>query len=150
MTAYLGTDIVRSFIVPQTPPADLRVAPNYERFDGLEQLDNPGANDGAIAFGTAYAPSPNPGMRSTPVGEQTYTRGPNGALVNTLGGQPLPVMQWNYQPQGSYTPAGTRTVGGPKMGRQHYNGAAETVFFADLQSNPPVPGDLASIIAGIS
>ena len=62
----------------------------------------------------------------------------------------MPREQWNYRAQGAYTPAGAKTIGGPKMGKQNYGGQAETVFFADLQSNPPVPGDLASIIAGLS
>ena len=152
MTAYLGTDEVRSLIVPQDPPPDLRVAANYEKFDGTEQLDNPAFWDpiSGQQFSFDYAPSPVPGFGATKPDEQVYTRGPNKSLVNTLGGQPLPVLQWNYQPTGSYTPAGTRQYGGPKMGKQMYAGAAETVFFADLQSSPPVPGDLASIIQGLA
>lgn len=145
MTAYLGTSEVRSFIVPATPQPDMAVAANYERFDGLMPLDQ----SSLIPFGVDYGPTPIPGQNQTPIAEQTYTPGPNVGLVNTLGGQPLPVGQWSGRREGGYTPAPPRTIGGPKMGRQHYNGIAETVFFAELQSNPPQPGDLASIIAGI-
>jgi hypothetical protein len=146
LTAYLGTAEARTFIVPTTPPADMAVAANYERFDGLEPLDN---RPGLVPFGAPYAPAPrDPGQ--TPVAGQGYTRGPVPGLTNTLGGQPLPVAHWaDGHPRG-YTPAPARLIGGPKTGRQNYQGAAETVFFADLQSNPPQPGDLASIIAGLS
>lgn len=145
MSAYLGTEQVRTFIVPARPPADLAVAANYERFDGLEPLDHPA---GMVPFGS-YGPAPRtPGI--TPPAEQTYTPGPQSALVNTLGGQPLPVAPWDDNHARGYTPAPAKVIGGPKMGRQLNNGIAETVFFADLQSNPPVPGDLASIIAGLA
>lgn len=147
MTAYLGTGAVRTFIVPARPPADVAVAANFERFDGLTPLDN---RPGMVPFGLDYGETPRPGQTQTAIDEQTYTRGPNVGLVNTLGGQPLPRGQWSGRPPGGYTPAPARIIGGPKMGRQRFNGAAETVFFADLQSNPPQPGDLASIIAGIA
>lgn len=147
MSAYLGTDIVRSFIVPGTPPADVAVAANYERFDGLEPLAN---RPGAVPFGAPYVEAPRPGLWGTPVPEQTYTRAVNGGVVGTVGGQPLPVAPWNYQMAGDYTRAAPRTVGGPKRGHQWYNGVAETVFFSELQSNPPEPGDLASIMAGLA
>jgi len=149
MTAYLGTDQVRTFIVPASPPPDVAVAANFMRFTGEQQLDN---RPGMVPFGNDNYPAAPRSSGETPVAEQVYTRGPNGALTNTLGGQPLPVMQQITRPMGDYTRAGTRTVGGPKtvLRSQNYAGAAETVFFADLQSTPPVPGDLVSIIAGLS
>jgi hypothetical protein len=145
--AYIGTGEVRSFIVPGTPQPDMAVAPNYERFDGLEPLDHP-AGDAPFSD---YGPAPrDPG--TTPLAEQTYTPGPLAGTTNTLGGQPLPVASWRADTvtqQGSgYTPAGARVIGGPKMGRQQNNGIAETIFFADLQSQPPQPGDLVSIMSG--
>lgn len=146
MSAYLFTSDVTQFIVPGKPRSELAVAPFFEQWDGLEPLDN---SPSEIPFGE-YGPAPRtPGI--TPLKEQTYTPGPIAGLVNTLGGQPLPVIDQIHRPfQGAYTPAGARTVGGPKMGRQAYGGQAETVFFADLQANPPQPGDIASIIAGLS
>jgi hypothetical protein len=138
---------VRTFIVPATPQPDVFVAANYERFDGLEPLVN---DNGGVPFGTDYLPSPRPGLMNTPHAHQTYTRSPNGGVVGTLGGAPLPDRHWNYRPAGDYTRAGTRTVGGPKRSSQWYRGQAETVFFAELQANPPEPGSLAMIISGLA
>src|SRR5215472_9126528 len=147
LTAYLGTDIVRTFIVPATPQPDVAVAANYERFDGLEPLAN---NESGVPFGANYYPSAIPGHVNTPVPQQSYTRSPSGGVVGTVGGQPLPIGQWNYRGPGDYSRAGTRTVGGPKRGQQWYRGQSETVFFAELQANPPEPGSLSAIIAGLA
>lgn len=147
MSAYLGTGAVRTFIVPQTPPPDLAVAPNFERFDGLSEppLDNPA---GSVALGADYGATPRPGQLNTPVHEQTYTPSPVSGLVGTLGGQPLPVGDWKFRPPGTYSPGQGKIIGGPKRGRQAYQGIAQTVFLSEITDNPPQPGDLASIIAG--
>lgn len=146
MTAYLGTSEVRTLIVPATPQPDMAVAANYERFDGLIPLDN---NPGGVPFGDdVYGHAPRDSGQ-TPISEQVFTHAVNGGLVNTLGGQPLPVRQWSGTPGGrTFTPAGSKLIGGPKMGHQMTTGIAETVFFGELQQSPPVPGDLLSIISG--
>jgi hypothetical protein len=166
MSAYLGTGAVRDFVVPSEPTAyqSLAVAPNFEQFDGL---DVPGTNpagdavfDGAdgdiLGAGWNYALNelgqyPRPGGAGTPVWAQTYTPGPLRGLVGTLGGQPLWVAGTGdriKRPPGGYTQAGVRFVGGPKRGRQAYQGIAQTVQLSEITANPPVPGDLASIISG--
>ncbi len=150
MTAYLGTGEVNHFIVPQTPQADMAVAHNFERFDGLDEppLDH---NTGLVPFGANYGHRPRPGQNQTPVAEQVFTPGPISGLVNALGATPYPVG--NRRPPnapafGAYTPAAARIVGGPKMGRQAYQGIAQTVFLSEITSAPPQPGDITSIISG--
>ncbi len=70
----------KPFIVPGTPPEDMAVAPNFERFDGLNPLDKPsGKLPGTRTDGT------------TPVAGQTYTRSPWDGTTGVVGGQPLPV-----------------------------------------------------------
>lgn len=154
MTAYLGTGAVREFIVPGTPPADMAVASNFERFDGLGEppLDNAPA---AVPFGTAYPGSPRPGQLNTPPDEQVYTRSPNSGLVGVLGGQPLPVgnrLPPAANAEGQVTLASRRVVGGPKLvlGSQHNPSLAATVYMSEITSSPPQPGDMTSILAGLS
>lgn len=154
MTAYLGTGDVRQFIVPQVPPEDMAVAANFERFDGLDEpplLNRPGE----VPLGADYGTTPRPGQRNTPLSEQVYTPGPLSGLVGVLGGQPWPVGNErppNASAKGHYTPAPGRIVGGPKLvvGSQHNPALAQTVFFSELTSSPPQPGDLTSILAGLS
>lgn len=154
MTAYLGTGAARTFIVPQTPPADMAVAGNFERFDGLDEPPLEHAT-GLVPFGAAYTATPRPGQTNTPPPEQVYTPGPITTLTNTLGGQPWPVG--NARPPGAaarghYTPAPFRLVGGPKLvrGSQHNPGLAQTVFFSEITGNPPETGDLTMILAGLA
>ncbi len=127
----------KPFIVPGTPPEDMAVAPNFERFDGLAPLDKPTGRD--------------PGTRSdgtTPVAQQTYTRSAWDAITGTVGGQPLPVADPIHRPEGASTPAyaiSTQFRGGAGQANQ---GVAQTVALADIANNPPTVGDLTSILAG--
>jgi hypothetical protein len=154
MTAYLGTGAVRTFIVPGTPPADMAVATNFERFDGLDEPPLEHAT-GLVPEGAAYGHTPRPGQLNTPPPEQVYTPGPISGLVGVLGGQPWPVG--NRRPpaanaEGQTTQAPQRIIGGPKLvlPSQHNPGLAATVFMAEITSSPPQPGDMTSILAGLA
>ena len=155
MTAYLGTDEVRSLVVPGTAQPDQAVATNFERFSGLEgspELDAPAAvNDGAGSAQSNYGPSPRPGQRDQPVG-QVYTRGPLQATVGVLGGQPLPVRAWESSEDSAYsrgyTPSKTPSIQHRLGDGQNFQALAQTVILSEISSNPPEPGDLTSILAG--
>jgi hypothetical protein len=142
------------------PTEDLRLAPNFERFDGLEvPADHPGTADpnfGKRTGGAAYgwdkgANSPRPGQSDQPDG-QVYTPGPLRGLVGVIGGQPLPVRNWKYRAQGKATPAKAPSVqfrqGVGQRGPSGL-GAAQTTALGGITNNPPEPGDLSAIIAGL-
>ena len=141
---------VGEYVVPQEPPAELAHAPYFEAFDGLEVLDN---NTGEIGLGfSAGGQSPRPGQQNTPQTAFAYTRGPIAGIVGRLGGQPLPVANPFYRVGRGFTPSvswlgippGHHGVG------QNYQGIAQTVQLSEITGNPPVPGDITGIIAGIS
>lgn len=126
-------------MVPSEPPLPRVVAPNYQQWDGLQEMDVPA---GEVNAGSA------PGFSETPLDQQTYTPSPQRGLTNSLGGQPLTVGAWE---PGARTHMDVVSVHGP--GRllgdgQDYQGVAQTAFFGELQSSPPVPGDMQSIIGG--
>ncbi len=156
MTAYLGTPAVNSYIVPGAPQADLAVASNFERFDGIEQppLENPAADfpdsGGSMGLGADYGQSPRPGQHNQPTG-QTYTEGPLSGVVGVLGGQPLPVADAIHRPTGVTTLVNAPTIqfrqGVGQRGPSEL-GVAQTVTLSQLTNNPPEPGDLTSILAG--
>lgn len=138
-----------ALIGPQVPQADVAVGPNFERFDGLSQpeLENP-AKRGQTDY---YPEGPRPGQAiGTP---DVYTPGPISGVVGTVGGQPLPTSDRIQRPPGGYTPSLTPSVQ-QRTGVGQYGpsalGAAQTVQLSEITSNPPVPGDLASIIAGLA
>lgn len=146
---------------------DLRVAANFERFDGLEIPDtNPAADkdpaNGGSGLGANYGWTtgwntpgvvPRPGQLDEPIG-QVYTPGPLEGLVGVIGGQPLPVRDWKYQADGrdGYTGSRFPTIqfrqGQGQRGPSEL-GAAQTTFLGGITSNPPEPGDLSAIIAGV-
>jgi hypothetical protein len=132
--------------VPTQPPIELAIAENFQEFDGLNV---PATNNtGEQPFGTPYGATPRPGQLNTPQNEQTYTRGPMRGFVNTLGGQPLPVANWLYRTGRGYTPS---VAGGiqHRLGvGQNYGGVSQTAIMSEITNNPPVPGDLSSIISG--
>ena len=165
MTAYLFTGAVTQLIVPGTPPADMAVAPNFERFDGLEPLDHPAAEDpdssGAGGAGSAYGwdvagHSPRPGQADQPM-NQVYTPGPLAGVVGVLGGQPLPNAHWRADTaiQRASAPTLVRApsvqwrLGVGQRGPSEL-GVAQTVTQSEITNNPPQPGDLTSILAGIA
>lgn len=147
---------------------DLKIAPNFERFDGLDvPADHPGTIDpqsGGTGLGNDYGwdtgwntPGlyPRPGQLDMPPQDQVYTEGPLRGLVNTIGGQPLPVRDWKYQGDGrdAFTAARAPSVqfrqGQGQRGPSEL-GAAQTTVLGGITNNPPEPGDLSAIIAGIS
>ena len=154
------------WIVPQEsgPPTDKTVAANFERFDGLTQLDNAPSSDyppgspadpndtgpGTADFGfNQPGHYPRPGQISQPAG-QVYTPGPLSGLTNTLGGQPLPVQPWEYPqvPRG-YTPARYPQTIQSRLGNgQNNQGVANTAFFSSLNANPPQPADTLDVLLG--
>lgn len=151
---WTGQDLV----VPENPPADLAVAPNFERFSGIENsppVDHPAsaAADSGVGDGAAYGfgelgHSPRPGGLNQPEG-QVYTQGPLASTVGTVGGQPLPTSPRITRPPGAFTGVIAPTVQWRLgVGQSTAAGAEQTVALSEISSNPPVPGDLASIIAG--
>lgn len=129
----------RPFMVPRTPPAELAVAPNYEAFDGLNPLDHPGGG---------VHPGSRPGQSETPLAEQTYTAGPLSGVVGTVGGQPLPVGDRIHRPPGIGQSVITPSVQHRLGVGQANQGVAQTVALSQITGNPPVAGDLSSILAG--
>jgi len=160
------------FVVPTDAQADIAVAANFERFDGLDvPATNPaGHNDppdplpmGSDENGFGTPPNivggvpqmtnptgayPRPGEMDSPDDGQVYTRGPLKGLTNTLGGAPLPVNDWKFRGRRTYTPGKTNSIQHRLGDGQNNGGAAQTVTLSQITGNPPVPGDLSGIIAG--
>jgi hypothetical protein len=150
--------------VPQADPnPDLKVAANFERFDGLDvPADHPGttadiydSTPSSAQYGwNELGHYPRPGAVDQPFG-QVFTQGALRGLTNTIGGQPLPVRDWKYQADGrdGYTGSRFPTVqfrqGVGQRGPSEL-GAAQTVVLGGITNNPPEPGDLSAIIAGVS
>lgn len=137
--------------VPQTPPIEKRIAPDYERFDGLDQLqgDTPQNDIVTTSLGVSYGEQPDPGRLNAP-----YTR-PNGIAgkVGSVGASPYPVAtQWT--PGGDITPRKSVRVSQLTTQFRHGPGGAapgisQTISMTEIQSSPPQPGDLASILLGL-
>ena len=135
-------NLAAPLIVPETGPGQLdrTVAANFERFDGLEPLDNPAGNQQLVY----YPGGPRPGQ-SAPTPD-VYTPGGIPGLTNTLGGQPLPVHDWRFRVQG-YTPARFAQTIQHRLGAgQNNQGVAQTVALADITNNPPQPDSLQTIM----
>lgn len=136
MILSAGPDLV----VPTAPPSDQAVAANFERFDGLTPLDHPAGQRIFYPGG-----GPRPGSQPTP---DTYTPGPQAGLVNTLGGQPLPVSPRITRPPGETTYTTALGVQFRTGVGQNYQGVAQTVALADITNNPPVPDSMSTILGG--
>ena len=167
MPALLASNQVAELIVPRHgEPLTSRVNPTaFERWDGFEPLDNaPNAYDPTAGRGSGFdyyqgrpGGYPRPGQLDQPHG-QTYTRSSWGGLVNTLGGQPLPIGpgQWLFRPPtmgftgGSpdYRVAQQNRMGVSQRGPSAL-GAENTNALANLNANPPNPEDLTNIIGGV-
>jgi hypothetical protein len=160
MTISIQGEQLRNFLVPPDPQLDDAVAPNFQRFDGVDgpedNYDAHGAKVGAFEYGYR---GPKPGADGSPLADIVYTPGPHFGITNVVGGQPWPVADW--QPDGSVTPDVTRGftpgktyrspqfwLGKAGLGGQKNNGVEQTLALGEITSNPPVPGDLASIIGG--
>jgi hypothetical protein len=149
--ALLSSQAVTPRVVPTTPPVDLAVAENFERFDGFEPLDHPATQDGLTRPQIGVTGSPRPGQGTTPLAEQVYTPSELFRPVGVVGGQPLPVSDRIHRPPGAYTPGRGLTIQWRLGVGQHGPsalGAAQTVQLSEITNNPPQPGDLTSIIAG--
>lgn len=132
---------------------DNAVGPDFERFDGLSEppLQNtPTPRDGGIRFWDP-GDGPRPGQSDTT--EQVYTPGPISGVVGVFDGQPLPVGDRIHRTPGAYTPSQTPTIQN-RLGQGQRGpsalGADQTVFLSEITDNPPVAGDLTSIIAGLA
>lgn len=157
MTAYLLSGDVHQLIVPTTPQADMAVAANFERFDGLNPLDHPAGEGGQDSGGAAYGwdvagHSPRPGQSDQPL-DQVYTPGPLAGVVGVLGGQPLPVGDCIHRGPGVPTlvraPSVQWRLGVAQRGPSEL-GVAQTVQLSEITNNPPQPGDLTAILAGLA
>jgi len=152
MSGLLAAQIpVGAYVVPSKPPAELAHATYFEAFDGLEPLE--GSNNGGRLGATYDSSVPRPGQLNTPATSLAYTRGPVVGIMGRLGGQPLPVADPRFRVGRGYTPSSNwagnfqRTHFG--VG-QNYQGVAQTVQLSEITGNPPVPGDLTGILAGLS
>ena len=143
--ALLLGNVTGPIPVPQSAPVDLAVASDFERFDGLTPLDHPAGQPGVA--GSANRPGQS---QTTP---DVYTPGPIAGVVGTLGGQPLPVSDRIHrgpgQTQEVNTPQMQWRLGVGQVGPSSL-GVAQTVALSEITSSPPVPGDLTSILAGLS
>lgn len=148
-------------VSPLVPQGQLAVAPNFERFDGLTlPTTNPATSDpmsGGSGMGADYGfqiPGhyPRPGSMNTPVADQVYTPGPIRGVVGTVGGQPVELVAANHTKgmNGDYTQSKTHSIQFRKGVGQNNQGAAQTVALSEITNNPPQPGDLTAIIAGLA
>lgn len=136
-----------NYVVPSEPPPEVAHATYFEVFDGLEPLVN---NDQANWVGGQVQ---RPGAGGTPVADQVFTRGAVPGITGRLGGQPLPVASWQYRVGRGYTDGLNLAGNFQRMHYgvgQNYQGPAQTTQLSEITNNPPVPGDLSGIIAGIS
>jgi hypothetical protein len=143
------------------PGVELAVGANYEQFDGLTVPPTVGSK-ASTYYGDPVQSREGPSNRGTPtpLDEQTYTPSPNNGLVNTLGGQPWPASAGVYRAAapcagkgpGYYTPTVAQSqqfrLGVGQHGPSEL-GVAQTVKLSEITSNPPEPGDLTSILAGL-
>ncbi len=152
-------------VSPEHPQLDLAVGPNFERFDGLDVPDTNPATAWPEAGGTGTGADygfdvlghyPRPGQTDQPMG-QVYTPGPLRGVVGTVGGQPLSAARVSdriHRPAGDYSPGKTHSIqyrlGVTQASDVSNIGAGQTNALGEITSNPPQPGDLASIIAGLA
>jgi hypothetical protein len=143
--------------ITSIPQLDTAVGPNFERFDGLDvPADHPAGTvaDGGMPLGASHGTNvPRPGQLNQPEG-QVYTPGPLRGLVNTVDGQPLKVGAWQPSEDNAlsrgYTRSKTPSIQHRLGDGQNFGGLAQTVILSEISDNPPVPGDLTSILAGQS
>jgi len=143
---YTQTDL---YSVPRIPREEYFHAANFEEFDGLETPRT--SNSGGTPEGLNFGATPRPGQLNTPIAEQTYTPGPLRGVVGTLGGQPLPVANPLYRLGRGFTPANDTQRIQTRMGAgTNFQGVAQTVQLSEITNNPPVPGDISAILAGLA
>lgn len=146
----MGLLLITAPPVPTRPPLEHDVAPNYERFDGLEPLyDFEGEPSGFVptALGDSYGPSGRPG--------QLNTHGPRiGGIpgkVGSVGASPWPVDNPNHPGYPRATVHATQLTTQYRLGPGGAApGLAQTIAMTEITNAPPQPGDLTSILAGLS
>lgn len=132
--------------VPETPPLEQAVAPNYRRYTGLNHPLNEGMTP--VGEGSNYGPSARPGQ------EQTYgpangrpARGIPG-VVGSVGASPLPVADCLHA-TGFATAQGTPSNPNFRFGPGGAApGLAATVAMTEIVNNPPQPEGLSYITGG--
>lgn len=132
--------------VPETPPLEQAVAPNYRRYTGLNHPQN--LDMVPVGEGSNYGPSPRPGQ------EQTYgpangkpARGIPG-VSGSVGASPLPVGDCLHKSDfatAQGTPANPNFHFGPGGAAP---GLAATVAMTEIVTNPPQPEGLSWITSG--
>lgn len=138
-------------IVPRDPPLQSAVAPNYERFDGLDEIGQvPGNGIISTPFGVSYGESPDPGRVNAPF---TLGHGIAGK-VGSVGASPYPVATQNGPNRTAETLRSSVSVSqlttqfrmGP--GGSGFQGIAQSVQMTEIQQGLPAPDPLASIYLG--
>lgn len=125
--------------VPSAEPIERRVAPDYERFDGLADT----VLEGSPSLGDAYGPSPRPGQ------QQTH-RGPQGGIsgkVGSVGATPLPVADCVHKTDFGWVEAPLVTTQF-RFGPGGANPGVGSTMAASDSMNPGQPSDFFSIFAG--
>ena len=144
-----GILIIGSRPFPTTPPLRANVAADYERYDGLDQRQGDTPENAVLttALGRSYGETPAPGRINAP-----YTR-PNGIAgkVGSVGASPLPVAAAVHR-----DPREMRSTRVSQLTTQYRHGPgakpgglAQTIAMTEITRNPPQPGDLTSILAGL-
>lgn len=125
--------------VPTQPGPENAVAPNYERYDGLESFPHvPSTPLGD------YPAGPAPGQRETRKGGVGGIEG----AVGTVGGMPLPVAEPMHRSQMGYTTASTFSTQanfGPVGMAPGFGGSSMGTY---AQNNPGAPAPITDIFAG--
>lgn len=124
------------------------MADNYERFDGLDSTPETDIVE-PVGEGN-YGPTARPGQL------QTYgdKMGPNArgipGVVGSVGATPLPVADCLKRTDFA-TQAATQSNPNFRFGPGGAApGLAQTIAMSEISQNPPQPGDLASIYAGMA
>ena len=147
--------------VPASPPLEKRVQENYERFDGLDSTPYPGTVIHDDAINLYDENNPRPGQNGTQGKDGDKGRlGPNPrgipGLVGSVGAAPLPVADCLKKTSDDFKSALT-TVASVQSNPNFrfgpggaFQGIAQSIAMSEISSNPPEPGSLASIYAGLS
>ena len=131
---------------PQTPPLQEAIADNYERFDGLDSTPYPLGD----VEPTGLNPDVRPGQRET----HGSFMGPNArgipGVVGSVGASPLPVADCLHKTEFA-TQAATQSNPNFRFGPGGAApGLSQTIAMSEISKNPPQPGDLAAIFAGLA
>lgn len=138
MSAAVQEAMLKGWVVPGAQPVELRVAPNYELFDGFSPVQE----------SEGVTPGSHPGQSETPYSQLDYTPADKGGVYGTVGGEPYPVANpiWHTPMDTTFVvPRSTQYRTGVGT---NTNGVDTTVALQNLNNNPPAAGDLTSIVSG--